>query len=41
MIINSFQEMCTMKMVVHNAAMVQTAVDIYIDGRRVRCKLET
>jgi hypothetical protein len=41
MSINSFQEMCTMKMVVHYAVMGQPAVDMYIDGRRVRCKLDT
>jgi len=29
MIVNSFQEMCTVKMVVHCAVMVQPPVDVY------------
>jgi len=35
MIVNSFQEMCTLKMVVHYAVMVQPPVDVY---RREICE---
>jgi hypothetical protein len=29
MIVNSFQEVCAMKMVVHNAVMLQSPADVY------------
>ena len=40
MIVNSFQEMCTLKMVVHYAVMVLQPHLIYIDERHVRCMLK-